>query len=71
MAYNVVNKKAKEKNLYNINKKVIIWWENELTFEERDKIMGNKSWSDIGENNEGGIIKRHIWLLKQYKKYHK
>ncbi len=49
----------------------IDWWENEIDSEKRDecfnKYLGkNKSWSDIGENNEEGIAKRHAWLLNVY-----
>ena len=50
--------------------KEIYWWENELNSDERDKIMGNKSWSDIGRNNPEGIKKRHVWLKRAYKRYH-
>lgn len=48
----------------------INWWENELDSDDRNKIMKNKGWSDIGENNPEGIKKRHAWLILQYKKYH-
>ena len=48
----------------------IYWWENELDSDDRDKIMGKKSWSDIGENNPEGIKKRHAWLRRAYNKYH-
>jgi hypothetical protein len=53
---------------------VVYWWENEIDSDKRDEIFNKnlgkgKSWSDIGENNEIGIKKRHAWLFRMYKKY--
>lgn len=51
--------------------KIINWWEDELSSDERNKIMVNKSWSDIGSDTPEGIKKRQSWLRRAYKKYHK
>lgn len=50
---------------------IIKWWEDELTCDEREKMMNGTYWSEIGENTKEGIKKRHKWLLKAYNKFHK
>lgn len=52
----------------------INWWERELTAVERTEMFDRTvrkgaSWSDIGDNDEEGIKKRHQWLRERYNEY--
>lgn len=47
----------------------IRWWENELSSDERNKLLP-ESWSEVGENTPEGIGKRHNRLLRMYEQNH-
>ena len=45
----------------------ICWWENDLSSDDRNRLLP-MSWSDVGDNTDSGIKKRHKRLLDMFRR---